>query len=85
VVDSQRVPENQLTAKTYLLAVDGYQRYLHPVTHHFIRCRYTPTCSHYSQQAVQKFGIARGLSLTVKRLWSCRSRVPMGTPDPVPS
>jgi putative membrane protein insertion efficiency factor len=82
--DSVRPPQNQITAKTYLLAVDGYQRYLHPVTHRFIRCRYTPTCSHYSQEAVRRFGIRRGLLLTVKRLASCNGRVPMGTSDPVP-
>ena len=84
-VDSARSPQKQFTAKTYLLAVDGYQRYLHPVTHRFIRCRYTPTCSHYSQEAVRRYGIRRGLVLTLRRLASCKGSVPMGTLDPVPS
>lgn len=34
-------------------------------------CRYHPTCSAYSLQAVQDFGLLRGCWLTAKRLWRC--------------
>jgi uncharacterized protein len=84
VGDAMRVPQQQASVKVYLLAIDGYERYLHPFTHHFIRCRYYPTCSRYSIQAVQSHGIVRGLSLTVRRILSCRSNVPYGTYDPIP-
>jgi uncharacterized protein len=49
-----------------------------------VACRYTPTCSVYSIQAVEKHGIRRGLVLSAKRLLSCDRSVPSGTPDPVP-
>ena len=34
-------------------------------------CRYTPTCSHYAQEAIQRHGIGRGLWMTVRRLSRC--------------
>jgi putative membrane protein insertion efficiency factor len=50
-----------------------------------VRCRYQPTCSDYSVEAVEKHGIRRGLVLTVRRINSCQTSVPMGTHDPVPA
>lgn len=83
-LDSLRQPSQQITARAYLAAVRGYQHYARPVLQPYIRCRYRPTCSEYSMQAVRKWGIRRGLMLTTKRLWSCTSAVSPGTPDPVP-
>ncbi|OGY27323.1 MAG: membrane protein insertion efficiency factor YidD [Candidatus Woykebacteria bacterium RIFCSPHIGHO2_12_FULL_43_10] len=34
-------------------------------------CRYNPSCSEYSYQAVNKYGIIRGTQLSLKRLLSC--------------
>ena len=34
-------------------------------------CRYWPSCSTYAEEAVQRFGAARGLWLTVRRLGRC--------------
>jgi putative membrane protein insertion efficiency factor len=82
--DAMRAPERQLTARIYLRAVGVYQRDIHPVTSRWIRCRYSPTCSHYSVEAVQRFGIYKGIGLTIKRLASCNGSVPSGTYDPVP-
>jgi putative membrane protein insertion efficiency factor len=84
-LDATRAPQKQVTARLYLGAVRFYQNEIHPFTSHFIRCRYQPTCSHYSVEAVQRFGIARGLWLTAKRVASCNKSVPMGTYDPVPA
>ncbi|MBE3096418.1 MAG: membrane protein insertion efficiency factor YidD [Planctomycetes bacterium] len=50
----------------------------------FVQCRYRPTCSEYSIEAVGRFGIRRGLVLTARRVMSCRPPVPRGTFDPVP-
>lgn len=82
--DAQRPPAQQASVHLFTVAVAGYHHYLHPLTGRFIHCRYQPTCSHYAVQAVQKYGIAKGLVLSVRRIRSCRGSVPMGTRDPVP-
>ena len=83
--DALRAPQKQITARLYLGAVRFYQRDLQPLTASLVRCRYNPTCSRYSIQAVQRFGIAKGLVLTIKRIASCNGSVPLGTNDPVPA
>ncbi len=83
-LDSFRPPGNQVTARVYLGAVRGYQRYGRPLLEPFIHCRYRPTCSEYSLQAVRKWGIRHGLALSTRRLLSCTGAIPYGTPDPVP-
>lgn len=35
-------------------------------------CRFYPTCSDYADQAVEKYGVVRGLLLTVRRLVRCQ-------------
>jgi putative membrane protein insertion efficiency factor len=82
-VDSSRPPQAQVSADWYVGAVHAYQHFGRPVANRFIRCRYSPTCSEYSIQAVQKYGVARGLVMTVRRLASCRKSVKPGTLDPV--
>ena len=34
-------------------------------------CRYLPTCSEYSIEALKTYGFAKGLSLSFKRIMSC--------------
>ena len=34
-------------------------------------CRFIPTCSEYALEALEKYGAAKGLWLTVKRLSKC--------------
>lgn len=46
-------------------------------------CRFTPTCSHYAVEAVDRHGAKRGLALTARRLGRCRPGGPSGY-DPVP-
>jgi len=82
--DSRRPPAQQASVHLFTAAVAGYHHYLHPLTGRFIHCRYQPTCSHYAVEAVQKYGIAKGLVLSFRRIRSCRESVPMGTRDPVP-
>lgn len=36
-------------------------------------CRYTPTCSEYSVDVIEKYGIMRGGALAIKRIASCNS------------
>ena len=34
-------------------------------------CRYRPTCSNYTYQAVEKYGVLKGLFLGLKRIIRC--------------
>jgi len=47
------------------------------------QCRYTPTCSNYSKEAIQKYGNVKGITLTIKRLFKCHPWGDEGY-DPVP-
>ena len=46
-------------------------------------CRYTPTCSHYGEEAVKRHGVLKGGWLTLKRLARCTPFGGFGY-DPVP-
>ena len=45
-------------------------------------CRFYPSCSTYSMQAIEKYGCKRGVFLTLKRLCKCHPFNPGGY-DPV--
>ncbi len=47
------------------------------------RCRYTPSCSEYGLQAIDKHGPFKGMWLTLKRLSTCHPWGGHGH-DPVP-
>jgi putative membrane protein insertion efficiency factor len=46
-----------------------YQRVISPALPR--RCKYEPTCSRYAVQAIQRYGILRGLVLAAWRLLRC--------------
>lgn len=47
------------------------------------RCRFFPSCSEYTAEAVEKYGALKGTHLGVKRLLRCHPWNPGGF-DPVP-
>ena len=49
--------------------IRAYQRLFSPAFGE--RCKYYPSCSEYAVQAVQRFGILRGLVLAIWRLLRC--------------
>ncbi|NLT13436.1 MAG: membrane protein insertion efficiency factor YidD [Clostridiales bacterium] len=46
-------------------------------------CRFTPTCSAYALEALQKYGAAKGAWLTLRRLLKCHP-FHKGGYDPIP-
>ena len=82
--DAMRPPQSQWSVRLFTASVAGYHQYLHPFSSQFIRCRYVPTCSNYAIEAVAKYGILKGGWISLRRVLSCRSSIPMGTRDPLP-
>ncbi len=52
-----------------ILPIRVYQRLLSPMFGE--RCKYYPSCSEYAAQAIQRYGILRGLVLAGWRLLRC--------------
>ena len=46
-------------------------------------CRFMPTCSAYTIEAIQNFGIVKGIWLGMKRILRCRPGCSCGI-DPIP-
>lgn len=47
-------------------------------------CRFTPSCSQYGYEAIQRFGFFRGSWLTIKRIGRCQPFYHGDLYDPVP-
>lgn len=52
-----------------LFALDCYKSYLSVLFAG--TCRFEPTCSRYAYEAIERFGVARGVWLGLKRLGRC--------------
>ena len=49
--------------------IKGYRFLISPLLGH--SCRYLPTCSEYSIEALKNFGFFRGLFMSSKRILTC--------------
>ncbi len=64
-----------------LTLIKGYQKFISPILGP--SCRFTPSCSNYAHEAINRHGIVKGCWLTVKRILKCHPLHPGGD-DPVP-
>lgn len=67
--------------KLALILLRGYRYLLSPLLG--MHCRYHPSCSQYAQEAIEKYGAAKGSWLALRRLARCHPWAPGGY-DPVP-
>jgi len=65
----------------FIVLVRFYQVAISPYTP--ASCRYNPTCSHYTVEALKKHGLFYGGWLSIKRIFSCHPWSDGGY-DPVP-
>ena len=75
------MPDTKDMKKIIILLIRGYQNFISPLFPP--TCRFTPTCSTYFIQAVEKYGAIKGSYLGIKRIMRCHPWNPGGY-DPVP-
>lgn len=72
--------------KVFILLINLYRVFVSPilVTLFGHGCRYTPTCSEYAQDSIEKYGVITGGYLAVKRILRCNPINKHTGYDPVP-
>ncbi|MFZ7124890.1 MAG: membrane protein insertion efficiency factor YidD [Desulfobacterales bacterium] len=64
-----------------VVLIQGYQLLLSPFLGR--NCRFYPTCSEYTLEAIHKFGLIKGAGYGLRRILKCHPFHPGGV-DPVP-
>jgi putative membrane protein insertion efficiency factor len=83
VADLLRAPEGQLTGRFLVGSIHLYQKMLSPRMRDIgVRCRFRPTCSHYAEGAIRKYGAWTGSWKALGRILRCGPWTPAGTVDP---
>ena len=84
-LDLRRPPSAQLVTAAAVGGIHVYQATLSPLYAKMgAQCRFTPTCSHYGEAVVRKYGAVRGGWMTAKRILRCGPWTKAGTQEPVP-
>ncbi|WP_440877388.1 membrane protein insertion efficiency factor YidD [Thalassotalea sp. PLHSN55] len=72
---------NSTPQKLVIGLVKSYQRFISPLLGN--NCRFDPTCSTYTIEAINRFGVIKGCWLASKRILKCHP-LNAGGYDPVP-
>lgn len=81
-LDMARPPRDQISARALLGGIHLYQATLSPRLGALgVRCRFQPTCSHYGEGAIRKYGAWTGTWKTLWRIARCGPWTPAGTVD----
>ena len=67
--------------KILILLIRFYQKFISPMFP--AKCRYYPTCSQYTLEAIKEYGALKGMYLGIKRISRCHS-FHEGGYDPIP-
>ena len=65
----------------FILLIKGYKYIISPILP--AACRFYPSCSSYSTEAIRRFGPIKGVFLAIKRILRCNPLTAGGN-DPVP-
>ena len=57
--------------KLVLILLKFYKRFLSPINFGIKTCRFTPSCSDYTYEAVEKYGVLKGLAKGLIRIVRC--------------
>jgi putative membrane protein insertion efficiency factor len=79
--DSVREPKLMSFRGVFAGMIRLYQRFLSPLLPP--SCRFHPTCSEYTRQAIVRHGVLKGIGLGIVRISKCHPFHPGGY-DPVP-
>ena len=55
--------------KLFIFLIEKYQKYISPILGK--NCKFYPSCSEYTKQAIGKYGAVKGSFLGIKRILKC--------------
>ena len=77
----QEMARPSLPIRGCLVLLRGYKYFISPLLGE--RCRFYPSCADYTAEALRKYGVFKGLLLSIRRICRCNPLCSGGI-DPVP-
>ena len=69
--------------KFLIFLISKYKKKISPIFSFLgVHCKYYPTCSEYAKQAIEKYGVVKGVFISIKRFLKC-NRFSKGGYDPL--